>query len=52
MGGAEEFFMREIEDAGQVRFFFKFLEETVRRDRELLLIPTFEIYWIFNFLIF
>ena len=38
MGGAEEFFMREIEDAGQVRFFFKFLEETVRRDRELLLI--------------
>ena len=44
MGGAEEFFMREIEDAGQVRFFFKFLEETDRRDRELLLIPTFQMY--------
>ena len=48
MGGAEEFFMREIEDAGQVRFFFKFLEETDRRDRELLLIPTFQIH-ILNF---
>ena len=26
MGGAEEFFLREIEDAGQVRFFFKFVK--------------------------